>query len=212
MTQNRDNDEDAAYHMDAQQDPQSSPIGKRIEAAQQRLGMTLGDLAEASGVSVSTIWSLKNEPDRKPQARTANRLAAALDVEPSWLSGDDGAESADELVSNGNKITNTKILEVLLGESRIPPALGSGIIRTFKTSEKWACFGIPSGATVIVDTTMQPKSGNLYLLKGSDGSHVIRYHAEPYFIGCTASGAVFHETRNIDTVVIGAIVASFSRH
>lgn len=192
--------------------PEMSITGQRIEVRRKELGLTRAALAEASGVSASTIWNLSKYASRRPGARTLRGLAGALDVDVAWLAGDSDMRRAivggiplSSLDFNGKRDEVWRAIEAGL-------SAGGGAFRAYTATEEWPCFGVPAGATVIVDTASRPQSGTLVLAELGGGATAVRYYAEPYLIGVTASGDAFHETRQGDKVIIGAIVASFSRH
>jgi len=65
-------------------------VGARLRLARQRKVWSLEDLAEASGVMISTLSRLENDKqDARPS--TIRKLANALNVEPRWLSLGDEA-------------------------------------------------------------------------------------------------------------------------
>ena len=55
-----------------------------LKAARSRADLTLSELAEKSGVAVDTISGIERGV-RVPQARTLNKLARALGVDPAIL-------------------------------------------------------------------------------------------------------------------------------
>jgi transcriptional regulator with XRE-family HTH domain len=55
-----------------------------LKAARSRADLTLSELAEKSGVAVDTISGIERGL-RVPQARTLNKLARALGVDPALL-------------------------------------------------------------------------------------------------------------------------------
>jgi transcriptional regulator with XRE-family HTH domain len=55
-----------------------------LKAARSRADLTLSELAEKSGVAVDTISEIERGV-RVPQARTLNKLARALGVDPAIL-------------------------------------------------------------------------------------------------------------------------------
>ena len=73
---------------------QSNPTQRRLEQAFAASGLTQAELARASGIDRGSI-SLYLSGRYRPKADKLIRLAAALSVTPEWLSGVDGAASAE---------------------------------------------------------------------------------------------------------------------
>jgi transcriptional regulator with XRE-family HTH domain len=59
-----------------------------LKAARSRADLTLSELAKKSGVAVDTISGIERGV-RVPQARTLNKLARALGVDPAILISED---------------------------------------------------------------------------------------------------------------------------
>lgn len=59
-------------------------ISARFAKARKHKGINATDLAKAAGVSRGTIYNFEGG-ERVPDLDTIQRLAAALDVNPSWL-------------------------------------------------------------------------------------------------------------------------------
>ena len=69
-------------------------VGERLRDIRKRRVLSQEDLAARAGVPVVTISRLENN-HTEPRPQTIRRLAAALDVEPSWLLfGDEPGEAA----------------------------------------------------------------------------------------------------------------------
>lgn len=185
---------------------------QRIEIRRKELGLTRAALADTSGVSASTIWNLSKYAGRRASAKTLRGLADALDVDVAWLAGDSDIRRAVvggiDLLSigfNGKRDEVWRAIEAGL-------AAGGGAFRALTAAEEWPCFGIPAGATIIVDTSTRPQSGTLVAVTTGGAAPSIRYFAEPYLIGISATGEAFHETRQAPDAIMGTIIASISRH
>lgn len=63
--------------------------GQRIKELTKERGITLKELAEKSGVSYNTIYSITKRDSNRVQGEILQRVSAALDVSPSELIGTD---------------------------------------------------------------------------------------------------------------------------
>lgn len=61
--------------------------GQRIKDLTKERGITLKELAEKSGISYNTIYSITKRDSKRVQGEILQRLSAALDVSPSALLG-----------------------------------------------------------------------------------------------------------------------------
>lgn len=62
-------------------------FGKRIKELRTKKGMTLDDLAGATGSSKSYIWELENKNPPRPSAEKLSEIAAVLEVTTDYLIG-----------------------------------------------------------------------------------------------------------------------------
>ena len=62
-------------------------IGDRIRRYRSEAGLSLSQLATSAGVSKGYLWSLENEPDKRPSGETLYAIAEALGVTMSTLLG-----------------------------------------------------------------------------------------------------------------------------
>ena len=62
-------------------------IGDRIRRYRREAGLSLNQLATSAQVSKGYVWSLENEPDKRPSAETLYAIAEALGVTMSTLLG-----------------------------------------------------------------------------------------------------------------------------
>lgn len=62
-------------------------IGDRICKYRREAGLSLNQLATSAQVSKGYLWSLENEPDKRPSAETLYAIAEALGVTMSTLLG-----------------------------------------------------------------------------------------------------------------------------
>lgn len=62
-------------------------IGDRIRRYRREAGLSLNQLATSARVSKGYLWSLENEPDKRPSAQTLYAIAEALGVTMSTLLG-----------------------------------------------------------------------------------------------------------------------------
>lgn len=64
-------------------------FGDRIKERRKAQGMTLEQLAQATGSSKSYIWELENKNPPRPSAEKLSAIAKALNVTVDWLLGAD---------------------------------------------------------------------------------------------------------------------------
>ena len=62
-------------------------IGDRIRKYRREAGLSLNQLASSAKVSKGYLWSLENEPDKRPSAETLYAIAETLGVTMSTLLG-----------------------------------------------------------------------------------------------------------------------------
>lgn len=62
--------------------PDTRPIGDRILELRTQRGWTKLDLADAAGVSISTIYDIENHKHPNPGVLTINKLVTAMGVKP----------------------------------------------------------------------------------------------------------------------------------
>lgn len=77
--------------------------GKRLRQLRKSLGLKLREVAEASGVPVSTISDLENERSENPSGVNLTQLSAFYEVEPHWIVTGDGPKHI--VASKGDKET-----------------------------------------------------------------------------------------------------------
>lgn len=65
--------------------PPSTPLGHRIEARLNALGLSRSSAASASGLNVDLIRDINRRPDQTPTLNTIIALAKTLRVSPIWL-------------------------------------------------------------------------------------------------------------------------------
>jgi transcriptional regulator with XRE-family HTH domain len=64
--------------------------GEKVREARRRAMLTQGELAEKSGVGITSIVRIERDQlDTSPRVSTLRKLAAALDVDPRVLLADD---------------------------------------------------------------------------------------------------------------------------
>lgn len=63
----------------------ASPLGDKIRKRRTELGMSLDQLAKATGSSKGYLWELENRDKPNPSAEKLIRLAEALGVTPAFL-------------------------------------------------------------------------------------------------------------------------------
>ena len=68
-------------------DETGGSIGDRIHRYRREAGLSLNQLATQAQVSKGYLWSLENEPDKRPSAETLYAVAKALGVTMSTLLG-----------------------------------------------------------------------------------------------------------------------------
>lgn len=65
------------------------PFGEKIRELRKRKGLTLDQLATATGSSKSYIWELENKDPPRPSAEKITRIADALEVTVDYLLGNE---------------------------------------------------------------------------------------------------------------------------
>lgn len=65
-----------------------APLKENLREARRRAALTQGELAEASGVGITTIVRIERGQIEEPRVSTLRKLADALDVAPADLLGD----------------------------------------------------------------------------------------------------------------------------
>lgn len=76
-----------------------SPLGDKIRARREALGMSLDDLALKTQSSKSYLWDIENKDNPKPSADKVAKIAAALEVTTEYLM-DQSALTPDEDVTD----------------------------------------------------------------------------------------------------------------
>ena len=71
----------------------SSTLGRKMRDRRQEKGLTLDQLAQATGSSKSYIWEIENKPVARPSAEKLNRIAAVLGVTPEYLADEDRTQA-----------------------------------------------------------------------------------------------------------------------
>ncbi len=61
------------------------PLGEKVRDLRRRAALTQGELADRSGVGITTIVRIERRQIEEPRVSTLRKLAKALDVEPSKL-------------------------------------------------------------------------------------------------------------------------------
>lgn len=62
-----------------------SPLGLKIRDLRRGRGLTLDELAQATGSSKSYMWEIENKDVARPSGEKLNKIAAALGVTPEYL-------------------------------------------------------------------------------------------------------------------------------
>ena len=63
----------------------SSVLGRKVRDLRQEKGMTLEQLATATGSSKSYMWEIENKPVARPSAEKLARIASVLGVTSEYL-------------------------------------------------------------------------------------------------------------------------------
>lgn len=75
-----------------------SPLGRKVRDLRQEKGMTLEQLASATGSSKSYMWEIENKPVARPSAEKLARIAEVLGVTTEYLLSENrAAPTADDL-------------------------------------------------------------------------------------------------------------------
>ncbi|WP_275588953.1 helix-turn-helix domain-containing protein [Croceicoccus hydrothermalis] len=70
----------------------SSILGRKVRDLRQKKGMTLEQLATATGSSKSYIWEIENKPVARPSAEKLGRIASVLGVTSEYLVDEERTE------------------------------------------------------------------------------------------------------------------------
>lgn len=65
----------------------ATPMGERLRSLRKERGLTLDQLAQASGSSKSYVWELENKAPPRPSAEKLSGIAAALGTTVDFLIG-----------------------------------------------------------------------------------------------------------------------------
>lgn len=77
--------------------------GNRLKERRKLLGLTLDQLADASGTSKSYIWEMEaSKPGSRPSADLLYRVAQALDTTMEYLLGYDDSQELNSPFQNAN--------------------------------------------------------------------------------------------------------------
>ena len=63
----------------------SSALGKKVNTLRRQKGLTLEQLALATGSSKSYMWEIENKPVARPSGEKLNKIAEVLGVTPEFL-------------------------------------------------------------------------------------------------------------------------------
>lgn len=76
-------------------DRMSSSLGQKVKNLRREKGMTLDQLAHATGSSKSYMWEIENKPVARPSAEKLARIAEVLGVTTEYLMDQDRTEPTD---------------------------------------------------------------------------------------------------------------------
>lgn len=68
-------------------EPDITGMQQRMSDARKARGMSLEDVAQASGLTKSHVWELEKGRSRNPTIRAVWGISSALAVTPAWLLG-----------------------------------------------------------------------------------------------------------------------------
>lgn len=74
-----------------------SALGTKINELRRNKGLTLEDLAKATGSSKSYMWEIENKDVARPSAEKLDRIATALGVTADFLIDATSAEPTDDV-------------------------------------------------------------------------------------------------------------------
>ena len=72
----------------------SSSLGRKVNSLRRSKGLTLEELAQATGSSKSYMWEIENKPVARPSAEKLTRIAEVLEVTPEFLLDEARSEAA----------------------------------------------------------------------------------------------------------------------
>ncbi len=76
-------------------DRMSSSLGQKVKNLRREKGLTLDQLAHATGSSKSYMWEIENKPVARPSAEKLGRIAEVLGVTAEYLMDQDRTEPTD---------------------------------------------------------------------------------------------------------------------
>ena len=72
----------------------SSSLGRKVNSLRRAKGLTLEELAQATGSSKSYMWEIENKPVARPSAEKLTRIAEVLEVTAEFLLDEARTEAA----------------------------------------------------------------------------------------------------------------------
>lgn len=74
----------------------TSPMGRKINALRRKKGLSLDDLAKATGSSKSYMWEMENKDVVRPSGEKLTRIAEVLEVTPEFLLDEEQVEPGNQ--------------------------------------------------------------------------------------------------------------------
>lgn len=74
----------------------TSSLGRKVNTLRREKGLSLEELAKATGSSKSYMWELESKPVARPSAEKLTRIAEVLEVTPEYLLDEGRSAPGDE--------------------------------------------------------------------------------------------------------------------
>lgn len=180
-------------------------VASRVRELCEEQKFTHSGLSKKAGLGKGAVADLLADPTRTPRPATIVKLAIALGVEVEYLLGETNQKSSLEPQENrglgdprGGCITQ-KVNKILQSSINSP----GGKVNHVYLENGATGLGIPPGATVVLSTNTEPKTGDLVVVFHG-GVHVC-YMVEPYLVSLGDFGKPTHFLRDEKTEVLGVI-------
>lgn len=143
-------------------------------------GLTAHGLSQRANLGKGVVGAILSGQTRHVRAGTIAKIAAALGVPASYLSGDTSAP--DEQAGAEPWTAEADPCPVTRAAVKAALAARAGL-RAFVAGPGADGLGVPRGARVIVDSTAGDTDGAVLAVQIPGKGVAIRYRAKPYWIG-----------------------------
>lgn len=154
-------------------------IAERLKHAMLQAGdISQTELAESAGVSQPTIWKLLNGKSRK--SKELPTIASALGVNLEWLATGRGEMIGGENIA-APRVDLSKLIPVWSDDGETPDFVTSPgdkpakSWRAYKMKRNTGVSEAPAGSIIVVDTAIEPGTGDIVLAMMSGKVSAYRY-------------------------------------